>query len=1207
MPVDPEQGQTADEVPSNDAAHSAPPAEDVGAVVAGRYKLLQQIGEGGMGSVFMAEQMRPVKRMVAFKVIKAGMDSKQVLARFESERQALALMDHPNIAKVLDAGTTERGHPYFVMELVKGVPLMQFCDDRQASVVDRLKIFQQICHAVQHAHQKGIIHRDLKPSNILVESHDGRAVSKVIDFGLAKAMNAMPLTDRSLFTNYGAVLGTPLYMAPEQAEFSAIDVDTRADVYALGVILYELLTGTTPVEKKRFAKAAWDEIRRVIKEEEPQTPSARLSANAGLASIAARRQMEPKKLGKLVRGDLDWIVMKALAKERDRRYETANAFAADVERFLNDEPVSAGPPTLGYKFRKFVHRNRARVTVAAVLLLALLAGVTVSTWQAIRATRAESNALDAQGKATTALTAAERSKQEADEQRRKAETQAASLAVDIDLKYCEDGEVPLGLLRLARTLPTIPEHAKELRECAALNILAWGQQICPVWTLEHNDFSANPAELSPDGLTVMTDGDDGTVRLLDSLTGKQRAVLVEPSPTRPGIPMPLQYIQFSDDGRTVLAVHTEEKNVDEWTIRLWDAASGQLQAETAKLSGNYLGAWLSDDGSRLTTARNAGDHKRNEVCFWDAKSGRLIRKLDFFGDDSANINVSPDGRSVLATSFGNMLFSDDGNALKPLLGPQDQSVYAMGFSPSGRSAVAASHTALRWWNVADWKPSGETAGMEKFGVNRESSLKMVHDNIAIVDASLPTLVFVRNLPEPIIRKSGTQVLGSPDRGVIASPDGGLVAFDTDEVYDTQTGKRLLLPPRRKFHSELRQFSEDGRFALFLSFIADLAVDKKIPFNADSHPEVGTAGYSAPDSHFLKNQNAWIGIRYDAFSGYKIAFLRKADASLDAELLGKWCEVVARGKLDESGRFSPFDEATWEKSRRELANLLDANPNAQVLRSAATDRLYWLRKEIEKSEPPHSVPDEHTAEMLAAILTLLNRLVAAEPKWPNYSWRAGVHSELNQWEEAARDQLEAARLAGERYWLRASPIYGYELGARLALPPGRPREQYELAQRWTEARIRAGVSEESSILADGRFNRPSTKLTNGLIQFRLGRYTDALATLRSNDISKLSQTAGMLMSPWNLPALIADGGYKAHRADRNDVQDRPSWMSEFTQFDPFDLTVRAMCHHHLGQPKEAAACLRIVHERWPKVDPETNPELHALLGEAETLIEGKPRP
>jgi tetratricopeptide (TPR) repeat protein len=356
------------------AVAPAEPAEEVGTVIAGRYKLLQQLGEGGMGSVFMAEQTRPVKRMVALKVVKAGMDSKSVLGRFEAERQALALMDHPNIAKVLDAGTTERGQPFFVMELVKGVPLTQFCDQRQLSVNDRLQVFQHICHAVQHAHQKGIIHRDLKPSNILVESHDGRPVPKVIDFGLAKAINALPLTERSLFTQLGAMLGTPLYMAPEQAEFSAIDVDTRADIYALGVILYELLTGTTPLEKRRLAKAAWDEIRRVIKEEEPPKPSTRLSTSEAKASVAAQRQSDPQRLGKYVRGDLDWIVMKALAKERDRRYQTANAFAADVERFLHHEPVSAGPPTLRYQLRKFVRRNRAAVAVAATLAVLLLLG-----------------------------------------------------------------------------------------------------------------------------------------------------------------------------------------------------------------------------------------------------------------------------------------------------------------------------------------------------------------------------------------------------------------------------------------------------------------------------------------------------------------------------------------------------------------------------------------------------------------------------------------------------------------------------------------------------------------------------------------------------------------------------------------------------------------------------------------------------------------
>jgi serine/threonine protein kinase/tetratricopeptide (TPR) repeat protein len=374
-------GQTVDEVSaSEDGDSAAPPdpgpAEEIGSVVAGRYKLLQVIGEGGMGSVFMAEQKQPVKRMVALKVVKAGMDSRSVLARFEAERQALALMDHPNIAKVLDAGSTERGQPFFAMELVKGIPLTAFCDERQLSVNDRLLIFQQICQAVQHAHQKGIIHRDLKPSNILVESHDGRAVPKIIDFGLAKAMSALPLTERSLFTNFGAMLGTPLYMAPEQAEFSAIDVDTRADIYALGVILYELLTGTTPLEKKRLAKAAWDEVRRVIKEEEPPKPSTRLSTSEAKASIAAQRQSEPHRLGKFLRGDLDWIVMKALAKERDRRYDTANAFAADVERFLRHEPVSAGPPTVAYKLRKFVRRNRAGVVVAVTMAgLLLLGGV----------------------------------------------------------------------------------------------------------------------------------------------------------------------------------------------------------------------------------------------------------------------------------------------------------------------------------------------------------------------------------------------------------------------------------------------------------------------------------------------------------------------------------------------------------------------------------------------------------------------------------------------------------------------------------------------------------------------------------------------------------------------------------------------------------------------------------------------------------------
>src|SRR5205823_5350494 len=339
--------------------------------VVGPYKLLEQIGEGGMGTVWMAQQTEPVKRVVALKLIKAGMDSKQVIARFEAERQALALMDHPNIARVLDAGATAAGRPYFVMELVKGVPITRYCDDHRLSPRQRLELFVTVCHAVQHAHQKGVIHRDLKPSNILVALYDDRPVPKVIDFGVAKA-TGQQLTERTLHTGFGAVVGTVEYMSPEQASLNQLDVDTRSDIYSLGVLLYELLTGSTPLQKKRLKQATLLEVLRVIREEEPAKPSNRLSTTEELPSVAANRGLEPKKLSGLVRGELDWIVMKALEKNRNRRYESASAFASDVERYLHDEPVLACPPSAWYRFRKFARRNKGVLTTGTAIALAVL-------------------------------------------------------------------------------------------------------------------------------------------------------------------------------------------------------------------------------------------------------------------------------------------------------------------------------------------------------------------------------------------------------------------------------------------------------------------------------------------------------------------------------------------------------------------------------------------------------------------------------------------------------------------------------------------------------------------------------------------------------------------------------------------------------------------------------------------------------------------
>ncbi len=348
--------------------------ESPGTVI-GPYKLVEQIGEGGMGSVWMAQQTEPVKRLVAVKLIKAGMDTRQVIARFEAERQALALMDHPNIARVLDGGTSSSGGPYFVMDLVKGIPITRYCDDQRLTPRQRLALFIPVCQAVQHAHQKGIIHRDLKPSNVLVALYDGKPVPKIIDFGVAKA-EGQGLTDKTLVTGFGSIVGTLEYMSPEQAEFNQLDIDTRSDIYSLGVLLYELLTGSPPFSRKELTQAGMLEMLRVIREQEPSKPSTKLSTAEGLPTLAANRGTEPAKLAKLVRGELDWIVMKALEKDRSRRYETANGFAMDVQRYLADEPVLACPPSAGYRLRKFARRNRVGLAVAALSLffLVLLGG-----------------------------------------------------------------------------------------------------------------------------------------------------------------------------------------------------------------------------------------------------------------------------------------------------------------------------------------------------------------------------------------------------------------------------------------------------------------------------------------------------------------------------------------------------------------------------------------------------------------------------------------------------------------------------------------------------------------------------------------------------------------------------------------------------------------------------------------------------------------
>ena len=573
----------------------------------GRYKLLQQIGEGGCGVVYMAEQEEPVRRRVALKVIKLGMDTKQVIARFEAERQALALMDHPNIAKVLDAGATETGRPFFVMELVRGTKITDFCDESKLATEDRLKLFIQVCQAIQHAHQKGVIHRDIKPSNILVTINDGAPVPKVIDFGIAKATVGR-LTDRTLFTAFEQFIGTPAYMSPEQAVLTSLDIDTRSDIYSLGVLLYELLTGGTPFDQKELLAAGLDGMRRIIREEAPPRPSTRLSTLSAeaLTTTADHRHAEPPKLIHQVRGDLDWIVMKCLEKERDRRYETANGLALDIQRHLNCEPVIARPPSRLYEFQRTVRRHKFGFAAAGAVIMALTIGLGISMWQFVLKNQAYVRADQARS----------------DERRLNFQ-----MAFDRGISLCEQGKVASGMLWLARALELAPPDEPDMQRVIRANLNAWQSELHILTGIYPREQGVVSGAFSPDGAQVLTGGYDGVAQLWDRQTG---AVLGDPlrhdSEAHTAI--------FSPDGDYVLTTSTDK------TARLWETKSHKLIRTLPHGSAVWAGVFTPD--GKIITGNSKG-----EIQVWDRGNEKPVDAWKHPTHGIHDLALSPDGKQVL--------------------------------------------------------------------------------------------------------------------------------------------------------------------------------------------------------------------------------------------------------------------------------------------------------------------------------------------------------------------------------------------------------------------------------------------------------------------------------------------------------------------------------------------------------------------------------